>query len=69
MCVSACEQIGKGSKFKELAVLGTDNQVAEDVEFGKVCMMYVFVVGFDILYVRVDARSAHTHSRASPDVR
>jgi hypothetical protein len=29
-------QIGKGSKFKELAVLGTDNQVDEDVEFGKV---------------------------------
>ena len=66
MFVSPCVQIGKGSKFKELAVLGTDNQVDEDVEFGKVCMMYVFVVVLDRLYVREDARATHTHTVVHP---
>ena len=32
-----CAQIGEGSKFKELAVLGTNNKIDKDAHFGKVC--------------------------------
>ena len=36
--ICLCAQIGKGSLFKELAVLGADNKIDQDAQFGQVCM-------------------------------